>query len=118
MRKEASDFDIVQIRARLQEYFAHESLNNSRFEKQCGLYNGFVKDLDSQIKFESLAKIGAGCPNLNLGWLFSGVGNMLVGPEPVSAQVSPSVNMENVQAVFITNVEAIATAVAKVLEGK
>lgn len=73
-----ANFDIGPIKARLQEYFAAESLNNSRFEKKCELYNGFVKDMDTQIKFESLAKIGAACPNLNLGWLFSGVGEMYI----------------------------------------
>jgi len=73
-----ASYDITPVRQRLSEYMASESLNNSRFEKRCGLYNGFVKDMDSQIKFESLAKIAEGCPNLNLGWLFSGLGHMLL----------------------------------------
>lgn len=115
------EFDIAQMRLRLSEYLKAESLNNKSFEERCGLYNGFVRAMDSKITFESLAKIGRACPNLNLGWLFSGVGKMLVedSAEPVAVQdVAPTVNMENVQAVFITNVDAIASAVAKVLGGK
>jgi len=74
--KTKDEYDIAPIRARLQEYLAAESLNNRKFEEKCGLYNGFVRALDTKITFESLAKISAQCPNLNLGWLFSGVGNM------------------------------------------
>lgn len=120
MPKKSDDYDITPIRMRLQEYLASEHLNNRRFEEKCGLYNGFVRALDTKISFESLAKIGGQCPNLNLGWVFSGVGDMIIHQKPdlVSAQVATSVNMENVQAVFITNVDAIATAVAKVLEKK
>ena len=69
-------FSMDDVKARLQKYISSEDLNNSRFEKKCGLYNGFVKDMDSKITYESLAKIGASCPNLDLGWLFSGIGTM------------------------------------------
>lgn len=95
-----SEFCIDGVRDRLQDYLASQGLNNRSFERKCNLYNGFVKDIDSKITFESLAKIGGSCPNLNLGWLFSGLGRMLI-TEPDAG--SASVNMENVQAVFITN---------------
>lgn len=65
MQKEQnlSQKDVISpIKARLQEFFKVEGLNNSRFEKQCGLYNGFVKDLDQQIRFESLTKIAPYAP--------------------------------------------------------
>lgn len=118
--KEKETYDITPMRARLMEYLRHESLNNKGFEEKCGLYNGFVRAMDSKITFESLAKIGSSCPNLNLGWLFSGAGEMLIKGafESASAKAAPLVNMENVQAVFITNVDAIASAVAKVLGSK
>lgn len=120
MPNERKDYDVASMRARLAAYLDAERLNNKTFEERCGLYNGFVRAMDSKITFDSLAKIGASCPNLNLGWLFSGEGEMLVvvQPGPVSVQAVPAVNMENVQAVFITNVDAIASAVAKVLGGK
>lgn len=100
------NFDIGPIRARLKEFFAKEGLNNSRFEKACGLYNGFVKDMDTAIKFESLAKIGAAYPKLNLGWLFSGVGEMMLGPAPASDATDVSLNLSAghlIQNVFVTN---------------
>lgn len=86
-------FDITPIKTRLKEYLDFEGLNNSRFEKRCGLYNGFVKDMDTQIKFESLGKIAEGCPNLNLGWLFSGVGQMTIGGQP-AIQAEPTSAIE------------------------
>jgi phage repressor protein C with HTH and peptisase S24 domain len=87
MPKAKEDYDITPIRKRLREYLAYESLNNKRFEEKCGLYNGFVRALDSKITFESLAKISAQCTNLNLGWLFSGEGSMLNGGE--SRRIEP-----------------------------
>ena len=76
-------YDVSLLRKRLQEYLRKESLNNKTFEEKCGLYNGFVRAMDSKITFDSLAKIGSACPNLKLGWLFSGVGKMTKeGREP------------------------------------
>ena len=95
-----ANFDTSAIRDRLKEYLDAEGLNNRRFEQKCGLYNGFVKDLDTKIKFESLAKIAEGCPNLNLGWLFSGLGRMRIEDEPISPPQMPGVNLQNV---FVTN---------------
>lgn len=69
-------FSMDEVRLRLKDYLVSENLTNRGFEQRCGLYNGFVKDMDSKISFESLSKIGASCPNLDLGWLFSGVGRM------------------------------------------
>lgn len=88
------------------------------FEERCGLSNGQINKMSNGTNTTTLCKIAEVCPQLNLRWLLLGEGEMLVRTEPVSAQVSPSVNMENVQAVFITNVDAIASAVAKVLGGK
>lgn len=87
------------------------------FEERCGLSNGQINKMTNGTNTTTLGKIAEVCPQLNLRWLLLGEGDMLVR-EPVSAQASPSVNMENVQAVFITNVDAIASAVAKVLGGK
>lgn len=74
MPQKRSDYDAALVPMRLREYLASIKSNNSRFEKQCGLYNGFVKDMDTQITFESLSKIATYAPDLDLGWLFSGLG--------------------------------------------
>ncbi len=74
MPRKLSDYDASLVPMRLREYLASIKSNNSRFEKQCGLYNGFVKDMDTQITFESLSKIATYAPDLDLGWLFSGLG--------------------------------------------
>lgn len=71
-------FDVTPIKTRLSMFLEYKGLTKSGFEKTCGLYNGFVKDLDQKITFESLSKIAAAFPCLNLGWLFSGAGSMLI----------------------------------------
>ena len=52
--------------------------------------------MDSQIKFESLAKIADACPNLNLGWLFSGVGKMRTNNRSVEVSGVPLLTTEAV----------------------
>lgn len=98
MAKVSSDL----VKERLRLYLADAGLNNRSFEVKCGLYNGFVKDMDSKITFESLSKIGSACPNLNLGWLFSGVGQMVYGDTTSNVQVSTT-SGPLIQNVFVTN---------------
>lgn len=113
-----SQKDVISpIKERLQEYFKVAGLNNSRFEKQCGLYNGFVKDLDQQIRFESLVKIATNLPNLNLGWLFSGIGTMTIGESAtIKDNKSLSVNLVGeAQTVLIGNWDGMADVLRKVM---
>ena len=77
-------------------------MGQTRFEDYCGLAHGTISAIKANGPSASVVtRIAVKCPDLNLNWLFRGEGDMLVGGEPGGN--APSVNMENVQAVFITN---------------
>lgn len=93
--------------------FAREryNLGQSLFEDHCGINRGTINSI--KVKGPSadiIMKISRACPELNLNWLFRGEegGAMLNASDPAKVenssplQVSP-VNVNNVQAVFITN---------------
>lgn len=78
-----SGYSSEEVVSRLMHYLEQTGSNKSRFERQVGLSNGFISHMSSQITFAALAKIASGAPDLNLGWLFSGVGPMFITTEPV-----------------------------------
>lgn len=64
------------ISERIRLYCANQGITARKFEQQCGLYNGFVKDV-KKISAEKIQLICRGFPNLNISWLLNGDGTML-----------------------------------------
>ena len=107
------------MKERLLNYLKYRGLGQNSFEDLCGLSQGTINKINHGIRSDKLALIAKSCPDLNLRWLLLGEGEMLLEDSNTDSAVSVSaVQMENVQSVFITNVDAIASAVAKVLGGK
>ena len=76
-------------------------MGQTRFEEKCGIHPGTISAIKANGPTASvITKIAFACPELNLNWLFRGDGEMLNGAAKES--VSHSVNMQNVEAVFIT----------------
>ena len=63
---------------RLLKYIEHTGLATSRFENLCGLSNGYVRNLKSQIGEDKLSNILNVFPELSKIWLLTGEGSMLV----------------------------------------
>lgn len=61
---------------RLESFIKSENLNNSRFEKMCGLANGTIRGIRNGMRPESIQSIGNAFPQLNLTWLLTGEGDM------------------------------------------
>lgn len=61
---------------RLREFVKSLGLSNLAFEKECGLYNGYVKDIGTRVEVEKLGAILLKFPQLNLNWLLAGQGKM------------------------------------------
>ena len=79
---------------RLLKYIEHTGLATSRFESLCGLSNGYVRNLKSQIGEDKLSNILNVFPELSKIWLLTGEGSMLVNnsanPSNTSAPAAPS----------------------------
>lgn len=108
------------VKERLQTYIEYKNIPVSKFEKICGLSNGYVSSIRTSVQPDRLLCIARNFPELNIGWLMVGeeYGGPMIKQEQQSHQVSPGVNVQNVQAVFITNWQDIAGAVAKAMGGK
>ena len=69
------------VKSRLNEFIAHLGLNNSTFEKKCGLSNGYIRNFKGNLGTQKLEDILNAFPQLDKDWLLFGKGNMLRGSE-------------------------------------
>lgn len=65
------------IKARLLSFIAFLGIGQAKFEKKCGLANGYVNNIRKSITPEKLQKIALQFPELNPGWLMTGEGEMI-----------------------------------------
>lgn len=78
---------------RLLAFIAHLGIKNAEFERLCGLSNGFVQNTNDRIRRSSLNQISNAFPQLNVDWIISGKGEMLL-PEGLNpSNLSSLVNI-------------------------
>lgn len=99
---------------RLREFVKSLGLSNLAFEKECGLYNGYVKDIGTRVEVEKLGAILLKFPQLNLNWLLAGQGKMTNESIGTTAQ-SPLTFQSEKNTIFIGNWEGMADVVRNVL---
>ena len=78
------------VKSRLIEFLKFKSISQKAFAQSVGVSAGFVYAIRVSIQPKTLEKISNVYPNLNITWLLTGVGPMLLDVAP-PAQVS-SVN--------------------------
>jgi hypothetical protein len=69
------------IKDRLNAFLEAKKLKPSAFERKCGLSNGFCSKVNDNITDGSLGLIEKGFPELNINWLKTGFGEMLIEPD-------------------------------------
>lgn len=77
-------------------------IGQGKFEKECGLSNGWVNNIKAMIKNDKLQKISLRYPDLNTAWLLTGEGEML----RVDATASGAEGKEGVVMVPLLNLDA------------
>ena len=65
------------IKDRLIIYINHLGISVRKFEIECELSNGYIKNIRQSIMPDKLRKIALCYPELNTGWLMTGEGEML-----------------------------------------
>lgn len=70
------------MRKRLIEFLLYLGLGQNKFEEIVGLSRGFVNKVGDSIREGNLKKISSCYPELNINWLKTGEGEMLVSSEP------------------------------------
>ena len=74
--------DSKKVKDRLLEFLQYKGLSQSRFEKFCGLANGYVNNIRRSVSPDKLQQISLQFPDLNTGWLLTGEGEMLRENDP------------------------------------
>lgn len=75
------------IKERMNTFIRYAGISVTKFERICGLSNGYVNNIRKSISPEKLEQIAKNFPELNKGWLMTGEGEMLKSaPEIASAQ--------------------------------
>lgn len=70
------------VKQRLIKFIKFKSLSQAKFEKAIGVSNGFVNNISKSIGVEKAQRISNTFPELNIGWLLTGEGEMLKEEEP------------------------------------
>lgn len=65
------------VKERLITFIGSLGIGQAKFEKQCGLANGYVNNIRRSVTPEKLQKIAQEYPELNTSWLLTGEGEML-----------------------------------------
>lgn len=73
----------MDVRERILRFVEYKGLSKARFERECGLSNGYLKNIRKSISVDKLEGILRAYPELNRDWLLAGVGEMLL-PSPTT----------------------------------
>lgn len=76
------------VKQRLMEFIYSKGISQSRFERLCGMSNGYINNLKKSLGAEKLQNILKAFPELNTEWLLYGEGEML--------KSTPAVQQNNV----------------------
>lgn len=70
------------IKERILEFIKTEGITVKAFETACSLSNGYLRQLRNAPGIDKCTKISAAYPQLNMDWLLTGEGEMLVDDKP------------------------------------
>ncbi len=71
----------MNTKERLLAYLKYKGIKKAAFEKIAGLSNGFVDKMGDNTRSAKLEAISNSFPDLNINWLRTGEGSMIVGQE-------------------------------------
>lgn len=78
------------IKDRIILFIRQTGISQGRFERICGLSNGYVNNIRKSISPEKLEQISQSFPQLNKGWLMTGEGEMLTNNHEKASTKSES----------------------------
>jgi hypothetical protein len=65
------------VKDRISEFIKFKNISVRKFERMCGLSNGYINGIDQTIMPDKMSKISLIFPDLSTGWVLSGEGKML-----------------------------------------
>lgn len=88
--------EIGTVKGRLIAFISYLGVGQGKFEKECGLANGYVNNIRKSVTPEKLQQIALHYPELNTGWLMTGEGDMLKPSQKIGDITNSSVAGVNV----------------------
>lgn len=89
----------MNIKERFVEYLKYKGIGQTAFEESAGLSRGAIAK-KSGFSADSLEKIILACPDLNINWLLTGIGEMLTDSNTIQGTNQMSMPYEFVQAMI------------------
>lgn len=77
----------MNLNERILTFISHLEMNVAEFERNCNLSNGSVSKMGDNTRRSTLEKISKIYPSLNLNWLLTGEGSMILGEETATQQI-------------------------------
>lgn len=100
----------MNTKERLITYLSYKGLSQGKFEKLCGLSNGYVNNIKVSVMPDKLQKIALQFADLNPAWLLTGEGTMIRGEknDKIHATVSERVPYFDIDVVADFEVDKIS----------
>lgn len=70
------------VQERLIAFIEYKGLTKNKFETMCGLGKRYVSNISKSISPDVTQRISLTFPELNMGWVLAGVGDMITRDEP------------------------------------
>lgn len=67
----------MSVKKRLKEFIKYKGISVRSFEIKCGLSNSYISNMRVSIQPEKISCIAEQFPELNMGWLMTGEGEMI-----------------------------------------
>lgn len=92
------------VKQRLIKFIKYKGLSQAKFEKAIGASNGFVNNISKSIGAEKAQSILGVYPELNMGWVLTGEGEMLK-----TENEEPKTEVLHLQELIKTQAETISS---------
>lgn len=89
------------VKERLTKYLKINGISQRKFEIAVGLSNGYVNNIRKSIQPDKIEQISTQYPELNTGWLMTGVGEMLINNSIVREEATPLYGIQYMMIPFV-----------------
>jgi hypothetical protein len=86
--------DIMTLKDRVKLFCERKNIAVTKFERDANLSNGYFRDTTSRMGDEKIERIHRAFPDLNMDWLITGNGEMLVAEQGVAQIITPATRIE------------------------
>ena len=77
------------VKERLKEFIRYKNISQRSFLLQCGLSEGFISSMRVSLQPDKVDNIAIRFPELNIAWLMTGIGEMLVKNDEMVSEPLP-----------------------------